>query len=220
MGDWMYRRCVPFKCCWVCTNEVRKHLARTVIPALIIYHFSTTGFFQRHERGWNLKGKVWKPSSSLTFILYSKQMSESIWDESKSLALSLPLKVMRVINLYWRGSQILPWTPRPPQPSSELLWIKRLSFIPPANPAVWCLVSQCLQSNRDQEIAVRGQQISLCMVCVNSSHGEVVLACGVVKAGWINFRRPASQTFTRLTKQLPEKFLMKMKHLSEVYELQ
>lgn len=107
--------------------------ARTVIPALIIFHFSTIAFFRRHERGWNLKGKVWKPSLSLTFISYSKQMRESIRDESKSLALSLPLKVTRVINLHWRGSQILAWTLQDSPShhlSAELLWIKRLSFNP------------------------------------------------------------------------------------------
>lgn len=128
-----------------------------------MFHFSTISFFRRHERGWNLKGKVWKPSLSLTFISYRKQMRESIWDESKSLALSLPLKVTRVINLHWRGSQILPWTLQDSPShhlSAELLWIKRLPFTPPPNkPAVWCLMSQGLLSNRDQEIAVRGQQI-------------------------------------------------------------
>lgn len=71
-------------------------------------------------------------------------MRESIWDESKSLALSLPLKVTRVINLYRGGSQILPRTLQTPLAiilvlGAELLWIKRVSFppLPPAtNPAV------------------------------------------------------------------------------------
>lgn len=90
--------------------------AGTVIPALIIFHFSMIGFSQRHERG-NLKSKVWKPSLSLSLISYGKQTRESIWDESMSLALSLPLKVTRVIHLQfwiWRQSQILPWTPTIP----------------------------------------------------------------------------------------------------------
>lgn len=39
-------------------------------------------FFHRHERG-DFKKKVWKPFLPLTRILHSKQMIESIWDESK-----------------------------------------------------------------------------------------------------------------------------------------
>lgn len=99
--------------------------------------------FPETWKGWSWNAKFKKPCLSLSLISSSKQMRESIWDESKSLALSLPLRVTRVIHLQcsiWRGSQTLPWTSSPFPLPLELLWIKRLSFIPPTIPAVWCLV--------------------------------------------------------------------------------
>lgn len=165
--------------------------ARTVVPALIIFNFSAIGFFQKHERGWNLKGKVWKPSVSLTFISYSKQTRESIWDESESLALSLPLKVTRVINLYWRGSQMLPWT-LPGSPShhlsGEVRWIKRLSLAPPPLSTVTplCDVS-CLRAcwviEIKRSLSEANRYLPLWVECLSRWHVLVMSGCSAVKEG-------------------------------------
>lgn len=37
-------------------------------------------------KGGDLKKNVWKPFPVINLILHSKQMTESIWDESKSQA--------------------------------------------------------------------------------------------------------------------------------------
>lgn len=127
----------------VCANGVTKMVRSRLTFQPRSYSISQRLAFPRDMKGVKLKSKVWKPCLSLSLISSRKQMRESIWDESKSLALSLPLRVTRVIHLQgsiWRGSQTLPWTtPLFPLPL-ELLWIKRLSFIPPTIPAVWCLV--------------------------------------------------------------------------------
>lgn len=127
----------------VCANGVTKMVRSRLTFQTGSYSISQRLAFPRDMKGVKLKSKVWKPCLSLSLISSSKQMRESIWDESKSLALSLPLRVTRVIHLQcsiWRGSQTLPWTPPPFPLPLELLWIKRLSFIPPTIPAVWCLV--------------------------------------------------------------------------------
>lgn len=133
------------------------HFSLTCIPFLKFW------VFQWHKRGWNMKGKVWKPSLSLTFISYSKQMGESACDESEPSALSQALKATGVINLYWIGSQILMRT----LPDSPVILLPScfgskgfLLLPPPASPALQSdALSQSLLNNRDQGIAVRGQQI-------------------------------------------------------------
>lgn len=154
------------------------HFSLTDIPFLKFW------LFQKHESSWNLKGKVWKPSLSLTFISYGKQMGESACDESEPSALSQALKATGVINLYWIGSQILMRT----LPDSPIILV--LSFLgskgfvslpPPASlPLQSDVLSQDLLNNRDQGIAVRGQQIW--MKCHGSSHILAEFTCFGVKS--------------------------------------
>lgn len=149
--------------------------------------FQLLAFSRDLKEGGTWKAKFKSLFLSLTFISYSKQMRESIWDESKSLALSLPLKVTRVINLYWRGSQILPWT-LPDSPShhlsAELLWIKRLSFIPPTDllSDVSCL-TVCWVIEIKRLLLESNRYLLLWMGWLYGSHVLVVYNCVAVKAG-------------------------------------
>lgn len=127
--------------------------------------------FQQHERGWNLKGKVLKPPLSLTFISYCKQMGESACDESEPSALSRALKATGVINLYWKGSQILMWT-LPDSPIILVLSVfgsKGFILLPPlaSPPPQSDVLSQDLLNNRDQGIAVRGSKYEWSVLVVH-----------------------------------------------------
>lgn len=187
--------------------------ARTVVPALIIFHFSTLGFFQRHERGWDLKGKVWKPSLSLTFISYSKQMRESIRDESKSLVLSPPLRVRRVINLYWRRKANTAMdTPDLPSHHLRFFGSKGCLLFPPLTPLSDV---SCLRARWVIEIKglLLGAKRYLYEWGLSSSHTLVLLASGAVKAECINFRRPECQTFCQ--NNYLNSFPENMKHLCQ-----
>lgn len=111
MTGWSHECCVTFKCGDI-TNWVKKAMCRPWLPFQPWSYFLSQplAFCKDMKECGTWKGKFGKPFLSLTFISYSKQMRDPVGDESKSMALSLPLKVTRLINLYRRGSQIVPCT--------------------------------------------------------------------------------------------------------------
>lgn len=151
-------------------------------------------------KGLELKSRVWKLSPSLSLISSRKQMRDSVWDESKSLALSLPLRVTRVIHLQfsiWSGSQTQPRTrpsllPRRASPDQKVVFYP---LPPPLTiPAVWCLVFSGSLCNGDQETAVRGQQTPF----MNGVSHQFTRSA-TIRTRQINFRWPECQTLTRIT---------------------
>lgn len=77
MTGWSHECCVTFKYGDI-TNWVKKAMCRPRLP-FQPWSYSTTGFLQRHERVWDLKGKVWKAFPIINFHLIQQTNERSSW---------------------------------------------------------------------------------------------------------------------------------------------